>query len=215
MDFKAMQDEVSELLNFNSSQTDLDFTIAQVKKAINRAYAREFRKARQEGIRQWFIAVAQFTWSSGDVTFALPASVKKNQITQVLDITNNDPGYVLVFDDSGFLGDVHWKDRGTLQWGANGPGEDKTLRIEYMPEPGEMSVDDDEPTLIPVGHHELIFFSAAIDLRTRADEVAPQMWLMEREDLRIDFYKDVSRGRPHSTVNTIRSGYADAADFIY
>ena len=54
MDFKAMQDEVAELLNFNSAQTDQDFTTAQIKKAINRGYAREYRKARQEGVREWF-----------------------------------------------------------------------------------------------------------------------------------------------------------------
>ena len=215
MDFKTLQDEVSELLNFNSSQTDQDFTTSQIKKAINRAYAREYRKARQEGVRQWFAATVQLTWTSGSTTFTLPDSVKRNQIIHVIDVTNNDPGYTLVFDDRGFLGDLHWKDRNTLQWGTDGPSEDKTLRIEYMAEPEEMSADADEPKLVSRDHHELIAYSAAIDLRTRADEVAPQSWLFERQELRIDFYKDVSRSRPHSTVNTIRSGYSDSADFIY
>ena len=215
MDFKAMQDEVAELLNFNSAQTDQDFTTAQIKKSLNRAYAREYRKARQEGIRQWFASVTEITWLSGAVTLSLPGSIKKSQIIRVVDVTNNDPGYALIFDNSGFLGDVHWKDRGTLQWGSNGPGENKTLRVEYMAEPEEMSADEDEPSLVSSDHHELIFYSAAIDLRTRADEAAPQSWLMERQDLRMDFYKDVSRGRPSTTVTTIRGGHDDAAEFIY
>jgi len=215
MDFKTLQDEVSELLNFNSSQTDQDFTTTQIKKAINRAYAREYRKARQEGLRQWFSSVTEITWLSGAVTLSLPGSVKRNQISRIIDVTNSDPGYPLVFDDSGFLGDVHWKDRNTLQWGTEGPGENRTLRIEYMAEPEEMSADEDEPELIAPDHHELIFYSAAIDLRTRADEVAPQSWAMERQELRMDFYKDVSRGRPHNTVTVIRGGNEDAAEFIY
>jgi len=215
MDFKTLQDEVSELLNFNSSQTDQDFTTTQIKKAINRAYAREYRKARQEGLRQWFSSVTEITWLSGAVTLSLPGSVKRNQISRIIDVTNSDPGYPLVFDDSGFLGDVHWKDRNTLQWGTEGPGENRTLRVEYMAEPGEMSADEDEPDLIAPDHHELIFYSAAIDLRTRADEVAPQSWAMERQELRMDFYKDVSRGRPHNTVTVIRGGNEGAAEFIY
>ena len=47
MNFKELQDEVSELINFNSLQADQDFSAAQIKNAINRAYAREYRKARQ------------------------------------------------------------------------------------------------------------------------------------------------------------------------
>jgi hypothetical protein len=215
MDFKTLQDEVSELLNFNSTQTDQDFTTTQIKKAINRAYAREYRKARQEGLRQWFSSVTEITWLSGAVTLSLPGSVKRNQISRIIDVTNSDPGCQLMVDDNGFLGDVHWKDRSTLQWGSEGPSSNRTLRVEYMAEPEEMSADDDVPELIAPDHHELIFYSAAIDLRTRADEVSPQSWAMERQELRMDFYKDVSRGRPHSTVTVIRSGNEDASEFIY
>lgn len=215
MDFKAMQDEVSELLNFNSSQADQDFTTAQIKKAINRAYAREYRKGRQEGLKQWFMGITQVTWGSSDTTLTLPGNIRRSQITQMMDITASDPGRIMVFASRGSLGGVFWKDRNTLQWGESGPGEDKTIRIEYMPEPEEMSSDADEPELVGPAHHELIFYSAAIDLRTRADEAAPQMWLYELESLRTDFYKDVSRGRPHSNINTISNTYSDAVDFIY
>ena len=56
MNFKELQDEVSELINFNSLQSDQDFSAAQIKNAVNRAYAREYRKARQEGTRSFFFA---------------------------------------------------------------------------------------------------------------------------------------------------------------
>ena len=174
---------------------------------MRESFAKPDKKASVSG------SVTEIVWLSGAVTLALPSSIRRSQVARVLDVTSSDPGYEIVFDDSGFLG-VHWKDRGTLQWGSAGPGENRTLRVEYMPEPEEMSADEDEPALVSSDHHELIFYSAAIDLRTRADEVAPQSWLMERHELRIDFYKDVSRGRPHTTVTTIRRGHDDA-EFIY
>jgi len=215
MNFKELQDEVSELINFNSLQADQDFSAAQIKNAINRAYAREYRKARQEGIRRYFSTTTDLTWSSSDTTFILPDNLKGAQICKVTDVTSADPGSAVIFDDRGFLGDVFWKNRITLQWGASGPGEDKTLRFEFMPEPEKMLNDDDVPELVPSDHHELIFYSASIDLRTRADEMAPPSWMSEREELRMDLYKDMSRGRPHSDIVSIGTSYPDSADFIY
>tara|TARA_R110002020_G_scaffold230081_1_gene440853 strand:+ start:303 stop:950 length:648 start_codon:yes stop_codon:yes gene_type:complete len=215
MNFKELQDEVSELINFNSLQTDQDFTTAQIKNAVNRAYAREYRKARQEGIRRYFSTTTDVVWESGSVTLELPERIRGSQICRVSDVTSTDPGTMVVFDDRGFLGDVFWKDRVTLQWGQTGPNETKTLRFEIMPEPSKMLTDDEVPDLVSPDHHELIFYSAAIDLKTRADEMAPPSWMSEREELRMDYYKDVSRGRPHSDVTSIRSAYPDSADFIY
>ena len=215
MDFKALQDEVSDLLNFNSTQVDQDFSTAQIKKAINRAYAREYRKARQEGLRSWFIGYTEVSWPGSSATLSLGKNIRRTQITKIMDITKDDPGHILVFDAGGLIGDVFWKDRNTLQWGEEGPGEDKTLRIEYFPEPEEMSADEDEAELLGPAHHELVFYSAAVDLKTRADEVAPQAWVFELENLRLDLYKDVSRGRPHSNISTIGNTYPDAVDYVY
>tara|TARA_R110000824_G_scaffold112943_1_gene262429 strand:+ start:240 stop:908 length:669 start_codon:yes stop_codon:yes gene_type:complete len=222
MNFKELQDEVSELINFNSLQTDQDFTTAQVKSAVNRAYAREYRKARQEGIRSFFFAYRDLVWESGSLTLSLPENMRGSQICKITDVTDDSSGsgyHVVVYDggaaptgtpswtSQGFSGAVFWKDRHSLQWGTSGPSEEKTLRFEFMAEPGKMLTDDETPDLIPSNHHELIFFSAAIDLRTRADEMAPPSWVHEREELRMDFYKDVSRGRPHTSVTSI--------DFVY
>jgi hypothetical protein len=222
MNFKELQDEVSELLNFNSSQTDQDFTTSQIKNAVNRAYAREYGKARQEGSRRHFQSTTELVWSSGDLTLPLPDRLKGTQIIRIADVTDDQTGtgyYVVVYDggdppegtpawdSQSLFGSVFWKDRHTLQWGVDGPSEDKTIRFEFMPKAEKMVNDDDEPELIPFSHHELVFYSAAIDLRTRADEMAPPSWLAEREELRIDFYKDVSRGRPHTSVTSIDFAY--------
>lgn len=216
MDFKELQDEVSELLNFNSTQTDQDFTTAQIKRAINRAYRREYNKARHEGSRRYFQAVTEFTWSADQVTLTLPSNIRRAQLISLEDITDNASGTRIVVYDGGdpptgtpawveqnFREDIRWKDRNTLQWGNNGPGSARTLRAAFFPEPESLSEDQDSPDLVGPAHHELIFYSAAIDLRTRADEAAPNEWMREVMSLRVDFHKDVSRGRPTLDGQTI------------
>ena len=215
MNFKELQDEVSDLLNFNSSQTDQDFTTSQIKKSINRAYLRETNKARQEGLSSYFKAVTTFTWPSGSKTFALPGNIQKRFIINMDDITDQDPGRMLTFSDNPLVGDLFWLDRNTIQWGEDGPGADKSIRVEFFVYPETLLNDDDEPSIIGPEHHELLYYSAAIDLRTRADEAAPMEWLRQQMELRIDLYKDLSRGRPIKNVPTISSHVPDAADFAY
>ena len=78
-----------------------------------------------------------------------------------------------------------------------------------------MVQDEDVPDLIPSEHHDLVFWAAAIDLRNRADEMAPQSWLMERENLRMDFWKDISKNRPHTDTLGITTTHPDMGDLIY
>ena len=215
MDFLELQDETKELLNFNASQTDQDFTLTQVKNAINRAYRREYVRARQEGSRKFFLTSTSVTWSSDDTTLSLPSRLLGTQLVRVSDITNSDPGTELIFSDHGSVGDVFWLDRTRPQWGSNGPSSDRTLRFTYFPKADKMVHDEDEPELIPDEHRELIFYSAAIDLRNRADEMAPQAWMFERENLRMDLWKDISKNRPHSDTMGITMTYPDVADLIY
>jgi len=215
MDFIELQNQTKELLNFNASQTDQDFTLKQVKSAINRAYRREYVRARQEGSRRYFISTTSVTWPSSTATFQLPPRLAGSQIIRVADITDNDPGTELTFSDYGNVGELFWKNRNILQWGSNGPSSDKTLRFEHFPKAGQLVQDDDEPDLVPPEHRELLFWTAAIDLRNRADEMAPQAWLMERESLRMDFWKDVSKNRPHTDTIGITTTYPDLADLIY
>lgn len=214
--FLYLQNEVKDLINFNSSQTDQDFTTAQLKKAINRAYVREVNKAKQEGLQKYFHAYTDLTWLSGDVTFTVPDSIRHNALIKVEDVTTSDPGHKIVFDDNGFSGDVFWRDRNTLQWGTAGPSEDKTLRFEFYAEPTDMVSDDDEPDLVPPQHREIIVWSAGVDLRRRADEGSPQEWLAELHELRITYYKSMSLGKPFQDYPAIKNSYPDAeVGFVY
>jgi len=215
MDFAELQDETKELLNFNASQADQDFTLAQVKSALNRAYRREYVRARQEGSRRYFISTTDVSWTAGSATLELPTRLQGAQIIRVTDVTNSNPGSELVFSDFGNTGDLFWLNRNTLQWGESGPGATKTLRFEYFPKITKMVEDDDEPNLVPPEHHDIIFWSAAIDLRNRADEMAPQAWLIERESLRMDLWKDISKNRPHTDTIGISTTYSGMADLIY
>ena len=198
MNFKELQDETSELLNFNTGQADQDFTAAQLKNAVNRAYKREYVRARQEGVRRFFVSSTEVVWPAGSATLELPSRLSGAQLLRVTDVTNGSLGAELIFSDNGSTGDLHWESRNKLQMGKSGPSSDKTLRFEYFPGVSKLIADDDEPSMIPEEHHELVFYSAAIDLRNRADEIAPQAWVFERESLRQDFWKDISRNRPHS-----------------
>ena len=215
MDFLELQTEAKELLNFNTSQTDQDFTLKQVKSAINRAYRREYVRARQEGTRRFFIATTSVVWPASQATLGLPVNLQGAQIVRVCDVTSTTPGTELIFSDYGDVGDLYWLNRNTLQWGTGGPSSEKTVQFEYFPGITKMVQDDDEPDLIPPEHHDIIFWSAAIDLRNRADEMAPQAWLFERENLRMDFWKDISKNRPHTDAIGISTTYPSISDLIY
>lgn len=215
-DFKYLQDEVKDLLNFNSAQTNQDFTAAQIKKSINRAYGREVHSAWLEGLKKYFHAVYDATWTSGSTTYEVPEFIQQQSILQVFDVTSSDPGHRLVFSDNGYAGDVFWKSRNILQWGTSGPSENKTLRFEFFAEPVDMSEDDDEPDLIFPTYREILVWAAGIDLRRRADEGSPGEWLQAHHDLRVDYWKTLSRGKPFSDVPAFKNSYPDAeVGFVY
>lgn len=215
MNFGELKDETSELLNFNSGQTDQDFTAAQIGSAVNRAYRREYVRARQEGVKEWFILTTDITWAAAAATVTVASSLQGAQIIKIMDITSGLPGTEMIFSDTADVGDLSWKDRVTLQWGTTGPASQKTLRIIYFPVSEKMTSDSDVPALVSEEHHELIFYSAAIDLRNRADEMAPQAWLFERESLRQDYWKDISRSRPHSDVVGVAKTVSGLQGFNY
>jgi hypothetical protein len=200
MNFSELKSETSELLNFNTGQTDQDFTASQIAKAVNRAYRREYVRARQEGVRRFFLATTDMVWPASTATVPLPGRLVGAQLLRVMDITGGLPGSEVIFSDDSTTGDMSWADRNSLQMGTTGPGAEKTFRFTFFPSAEKLINDDDVPGLISEEHHELIFYSAAIDMRNRADEIAPQSWMYERESLRQDYWKDVSRNRPHDDV---------------
>lgn len=191
MNFGDLQDEVKDLLNFASGQVHQDFTEDQIKKSINRAYDREVRKARQEGITSYFIDDVTITWTSGATTYALTDPEDKAQLIQIWDVTNGQPGSPLEFNE-----DFRWKDRNTLEWLPSGPSEDRSLRFTFYELPKPMVANTEEPTLVRREFREILTYSAAIELRLRADEEAPASWERHLSESRMDWYKDLSKGRP-------------------
>ena len=214
MDFKILQNQLAFALNFNDGQTDQDFTTARLKQALNLAYAREVYKAQQEGSKRYWKDYRDISWPASQVTLVLPASVARKNVIRIMDVTSSQLGNVLLFSENGLHGDVFWLNKTTLQWGVSGPGEAKTLRVFYIAAPVDMVDDSDEPTLVPDAFHELIVWSAACWCRTIADEEAPNAWLRAREDLQLDFWKYVSRGRPHDDEPTIGARDSDYSEEV-
>ncbi len=197
MNFGELQDQVKFLLNFNDGATDQDFSLTRIKQAINMAYKREVNRAQQHGNRDFFTAYEDHTWSSGESTFTLPASIKKRsgKIVRFEDVSSTGLGTLLDIGTRASDGLVVWRDRETLYWGDSGPSEDKTIRIIFLSDAQDLATDADEPSLIPPAFHELIVWSAAVFLREVADEEAPPSWKRRLEDLQDDFWKALSRGR--------------------
>jgi hypothetical protein len=187
--FVDIQDEVKDLINFTSA-ADQDFTLNQVKKAINRAYEREVLRAQQAGYRLWFHKTDEFTWPASSVTRELPSGLQQALILTLEDVTDVDPGTPLPHE-------VHWKDNRTLQWGQEGPASARTVRATYYARPTALVNDGDEPELIPPEQRMLLVWSSAVLIRQKADEGAPQDWKDELREARFDFWKAISRGRPY------------------
>jgi hypothetical protein len=205
--FGDIQTEVKDLLNFTAA-TDQDFTDEQVRQAIRICYKREVNRAKQQGGRNWFKKFFEFTWESDETTRTLPEQLKGKDLISFLDVTNVDPGYEIQFDDQGFGADVFWKDNETLQWGTNGPGSDRTIRVTYYADAEELQADNEEPTLIPDANRQLLVWASAIYLRLKADELAPAEWRREYNEHQLDYWKVLSRGRPsignEPTITEIR-----------
>jgi hypothetical protein len=210
MNYTELQDRLKFVLDFNDTQTDGAFTAARIKQALNMAYEREVNKANEEGSQRYFKGTVEFVWPSAQLTYQLTPPLSKRGLIRITDVTESDPGRRIVFSENGLNGDVFWKDRNTMQWGTQGPGANRTLRAEYFAKPWPMDADDDEPDLIPEQFHELLVWSAAVFLRTVADESPPMRWVSERDEFRIDFWKYLSRGRPMSDVPTVSNTYPDS-----
>ena len=199
MDYVTIKDQLDFYLNNDSTATGADFTAARLKQAINFAYREEVRSAVNEGSRRWYMTTQQLTWPASQLTLALPPGLSQKGLIRIEDVTNADPGAEILFDVTGWRGGIFWKDRNTIQWGSQGPAAAVTLRVLFFAEPTPLDKDGDEPDLIPSAFHDLIALSAAIWLRSVADE-PPASWMRMRQDMRADLYKFLSKGKPMDDV---------------
>ena len=193
MNFLTLKEEVQDLLNFDIDQIQQDFTEEQIEKAINRAYKREYRKARQQGNNNHFKAVTTITWPAGQTDYTFVAPLSSTQLIKIEDITNGN-----LTTEFRLGGSLRWKDKDSLEWLPSGPPSNRNLRVIYYPTPELLVLDTDEPSLIREEFREVLSYSAAIELRMRADEQAPAAWERHLMDVRLDWYKDISYGRPIS-----------------
>ena len=212
---EELEDELEDLLNVTPGTSDQDFTSDGLRKALNRANAREVRRAKLESDKNWFKVVEEVTWEADAVTYKLPTTLRSRDIIKVADVTASNPGYDIIFDESGYAGDVFWKDYKTLQWGRTGPGEDKTLQFTYYASAVPMFLESDEPDLIPPEHREILLWSAGIDLRRRADEKAPREWQEALDECRLDLWKTLSRGRPTDYPPIVRLRMTSTSGIYY
>ena len=216
MNREQLRDEVAFLLNFNEDQADQDFTTAQLNRAIQYAYQDEVRQAKLEGQMRHFKKTTSVTWTASTPTLTVPSTLQGKALIALWDVTNADPGTRLIVRDNSYEGgDVFWLDNSTLQWGSDGPSSDTTVRFEYMAEPETLISDAEEPQLMPISHHWLIVWSAAIYLRTVADEGAPQAWLAKQREFRLGFWKWLSRGKPYSDIPSVSNSLGNEGDFYY
>jgi hypothetical protein len=205
MDFAELQDQVKFILNWNDGQTNQDFSTARIQAALNRAYKQETIKAEEEGGQRFFKATIDLPWKAGTITFVLPPEIMEEALIAIDDVTTASIGTPLVFSDDGISGDLFWKDHQTLQYGNTGPASDKILRFKYYASVEELQNDGDTPMLIPAKFHELIVWSACIFLQEISGQDVTRTWVAERDELRIDFWKWLSRGRATDDVPTIKN----------
>lgn len=209
MNFKELQDELALVLNFTPDTVDQDFNSTQLQSQLNSAYMREVRQAKQNAGYAYFRNYFDFIWPANALTYDLGNQIAWQDFDSFYDITSSEPGYRLIVGDVPGQTDIWWQTPTILQWGTIGPGSERTLRVRYLAKAEKMLNDIDEPQLIPPEYRELLVWSAAVYLRTIADEMAPQAWLGKLEELQHDFWKGLSKGRPHTYVPRVRPSQSD------
>jgi hypothetical protein len=190
------------LVNFNSTQTDQSFagptaeTNRYIDWAINEAYREEIKLGRRNVSRDAFMKQYSFTWEADDASVTIPDEVKGKDILGIRDDTNQSPGRFLTFHKiNSDIDGVYVSDRDTWGWYPK-PSADRELVVFYLASPKNLNNADDEPDLLQEDDQDLLVWSAAILLRTAADDEAPSSWSRKQFDLRMSFWKGLASGRP-------------------
>lgn len=199
-----LRTRVADKINFDVTQPDQDFagTTSEpnrlIDDALNESYANEYNEAKLEVSPEWFIQDYSFTWPASTSQLDLRtinASLTDHSILKLMDETNDSEGEEVWVRKVTHHSPIMWRNRYTLQWGTEGPGQAKTMRAIYMPEPKEMLDELDEPELIPTEHRWLLVWSACVILRDMADEAAPQRWIQHLQELRERFHLVLAQGK--------------------
>jgi hypothetical protein len=123
--------------------------------------------------------------------------MKRSEWIRLEDISNGAQASLIEVGSAANESLVYFLDRNTLRWGSEGPDAERTLRLTYLAVAEALVEDEDEPQLISPEYHELLAYSAAIELRAFADEEIPSAWQKRYLQFQMEFWKAASRGRPH------------------
>jgi hypothetical protein len=207
MRLEELREEVEDLVNFNSAQSDQSFAgpstdpYKWIDKAINQAYREEIKRARREMSHNAFLKTHSMTWAADASTMSIPKGIKSHDILAIRDDTGTAPGLVLVFsDNTSAIDGIYIYDHETLGW-YPAPSSARTLVVYYLASPNELKNASDTPDLLKPDDHDLLIYSAAIILSMKGDEKAPNDWKEKQFDLRWQFHKAVARGLYNVAIN--------------
>jgi hypothetical protein len=203
MNLSELRDAVSYIVEYNEGQADQSYagSTAQpwkrVDAAINEAYREEIRVASRMMSVRPFLRQFAVTWPADAATLAIPNQVLGATIVAVRDDTSSTPGPVVQIQP--YLdepGGFYLYDGVTWGW-APTPTAAKSLVVVYVATPEKLTAPDDVPTLVPNNDHDLLVWSSAVILAQIADEdTIPQRWVNRRDELRLQFHKQVALGTP-------------------
>lgn len=192
-------------LNYNSTQTDVDFQDEDFVTGLQEVYNDEVLKGSDTALYNNFKRLTTFTWADGEVTVEVPTEIQGKTILKMIDITgNSDLGDELQFGDYGEFGQVFWKDKKTLQWDTTGPSSDRTIQVQYIEVPEQLLSPASVPELLPEQFHYLLTWSLAIYMKELAEELAPLEWQQKLVEQRTLLYRFFEKGKPTSDVPAIK-----------
>ena len=202
------------LLPNTRNATNGPFDAADITAAVQRAYEREWNKARIQLTKAQVVMSTQFTWPSGAITTDMPALLRNRIIHSIYDITDNPQGIGLrtVFYIEDVTKRLRWPS--TVGTPGTGPFRDTLLRAFFMPQVEQLSLPESTPQLIPTEYHQLLGWSAAIELSDMLDggRTAQPAWKPRYEDLQTDYWQAC---KVPVLADRARILPDDAVDFFY
>ena len=200
MDVKEILDNVEIWLNTDTDQPHQDFTRAKLLSLLNMTYRQVFKYAMIHGVKEWQMGSVELTWPANQAELELPVGLQSKNILDIRNVTTDSVGYTVAIAHGPNYQDVFFKDYKTLQNGTEGFNSAQTLRVTYRIEPERLTTEEQEPSLIPAYHRDVLVIGTAILARQQVDEMAPQSWQIQYDQYLLGYTKLMSRGRPEAKV---------------
>lgn len=202
------------LLPNSKNSTNAPFSAARMTAAVQRAYEREWNKFRAVATKSQVVMSTQFTWPSGEISFPMPQLLRDRIVHSIYDITDNPNGIGLrtVFYVEDLTKLMRWPS--TVGTPGTGPFRDTLLRAFFIPRCEKLTAPESVPQLIPHDHHQLLGWSAAVELSTllNGGQHAPSDWAERLNDLQTDYWQEC---KVPVLADRARIMPDDAVDFFY